>query len=325
MCTVATWKDNGIAVVTGRNMDWKEDMASKIWILPAGQERKGFKGGKSLDWKSKYGSVVTTCYDMASADGMNEKGLSMHVLWLVESDYGKPKAELPNLLVSLWGQYYVDNFATVAEAIEYTKNNPFNVVTMPMPGGQKASATVHLIINDAEGDMAVFEYIDGQLHIWTGEQYYVATNSPTFDKQLEGLPEYVGFGGRKQIPGDTSAASRFVRTAYYMNQLQKPQSLRMTIAGVISLLRSAAQPYSVPDPTQPNISPTIWRTVCDHTNLAYYFENTKSPYLVWLNLSDFSFNPGSPTLVCDVSSDFDLHGDIKAEFKPAEPSFTTIP
>lgn len=318
MCTVATWKNNDIAVVTGRNMDWKEDMASKLWILPAGQKRVGYSGENALTWESKIGSVVTTCYDIASADGMNEKGLSMHVLWLAESNYGAGNPKQPNLSISLWGQYYLDNFETVQDALASTKQNPFNVVTMQMPSGKTGSATVHLILNDSKGDTAVLEYIDGTLHVWTGDQYCVATNSPTFDKQLVGLKDYVGFGGQKDIPGDTAANSRFVRTAYYLNKLKKPADLRMVVAGVISLLRNAAQPFSEPDPNRPNISPTIWRTVSDHTNLTYYFESTTSPYLVWLKFSDFSFTPGSPTLVCDVGLHGDYYGDLKDKFVTGE-------
>ena len=55
---------------------------------------------------------------MGTADGMNEKGLVANILYLAESDYGKPDGSKPPLSISLWGQYALDNFATVAEALD---------------------------------------------------------------------------------------------------------------------------------------------------------------------------------------------------------------
>lgn len=57
-------------------MDWKTEMHSNIWIFPRGIERSGETGANSLKWTSKYGSVVTSAFEIASTDGMNEKGFS---------------------------------------------------------------------------------------------------------------------------------------------------------------------------------------------------------------------------------------------------------
>jgi penicillin V acylase-like amidase (Ntn superfamily) len=48
-------------------------------------KRDGLAG---LTWTSKYGSVITSAYEIASRDGMNERSLASHMLWLAESDYG---------------------------------------------------------------------------------------------------------------------------------------------------------------------------------------------------------------------------------------------
>jgi penicillin V acylase-like amidase (Ntn superfamily) len=44
--------------VTGRSMDWLEDMQTNLWIFPRGMERDGGMGNQGLQWTSKYGSVV---------------------------------------------------------------------------------------------------------------------------------------------------------------------------------------------------------------------------------------------------------------------------
>ena len=77
-------------VIVGRSMDWGEDMHSNMWVLPRGMKRDGMGGANSMSWESKYGSLIVSGYDIGTCDGMNEKGLVVNMLALVESDYGKP-------------------------------------------------------------------------------------------------------------------------------------------------------------------------------------------------------------------------------------------
>lgn len=325
MCTVATWKNNGIAVVTSRNMDWHESMHAKLYVLPAGMNRKGLGDQpNSLEWSSKYGSVVTVCYDSAPADGFNEKGLSAHMLWLAESEYPKASSNAKAISISYWAQYYLDNFASVAEAVKHTKKHPFDVVSANIPGTNQ-HVTTHLALVDKSGDMAVFEYTKAKLNIWHSKNYQVMTNSPRFDLQLKNIKQYDGFGGSKPLPGSTEADDRFVRTAYYLDRLEKPKDLRGAVAGIVSVLRSAAQPYGKADPNRPNISPTLWRTVVDHTNLSYYFELTDSPYITWLELSKFNLASSGSVMMLDIEGDRGLIGDVSAKFTKAEPFNFVLP
>lgn len=94
-CTRALYNGADNTVITGRSMDWSEDMGSDIWVLPRGIERNGEAGPDSPRWEAKYGSVVTSVYGIASADGMNEKGLVMNLLYLAESDYGNDSEKIP--------------------------------------------------------------------------------------------------------------------------------------------------------------------------------------------------------------------------------------
>jgi choloylglycine hydrolase len=49
---------------------------------------------------------------------MNEAGLMANVLWLVESEYPNAKqSNKPQLSISAWAQYVLDNYATVSEAV----------------------------------------------------------------------------------------------------------------------------------------------------------------------------------------------------------------
>lgn len=61
-------------VMTARSMDWKQETGTDLWILPSHVKRTGLAGPNSIQWISKYGSVVATGYDVATTDGVNEKG-----------------------------------------------------------------------------------------------------------------------------------------------------------------------------------------------------------------------------------------------------------
>ena len=117
-CTRTLYVGQDNTVITGRNMDWSEDMGSNLWVFPAGIHRDGNAGPKSPKWTSRYGSVITAGYDIGSVDGMNEKGLAMNALYLTETDYGKPDPKRAPMSISLWGQYILDNFASVDDAVK---------------------------------------------------------------------------------------------------------------------------------------------------------------------------------------------------------------
>ena len=299
-------------------MDWYEDIKSNLWVLPRGIQRDGMAGKNSMTWTSKYGSLVTAGFDVASADGINEKHLAAHLLYLAESDYGKRDEKIPGLAVHLWLQYFLDNFESVNQAVNFVKNNPFQVIPAMVPGTVEKPFSVHLMIEDSGGDSAIFEYVNGEVKIYHDSKYLVMTNSPPFDKQLDNLKQYTGFGGNKPLPGTTDAADRFVRGAYYQRNLPEPNNLRETIAGVISVARNMAAPFGTSDPARPNIAPTIWRTVSDLTNGVYYFESTTNPNIIWVKLQNLNFGEGASAKKLDLVNSPDLIGEVSEQFQDAK-------
>lgn len=299
-------------------MDWFEEMPTSLWVLPAGLEaRSGEKHEKNmLEWTSKYGSISTVAYDLGTADGLNEMGLAACVLWLAESEYGERDESIPGLGLAMWVQYYLDNFATVAEAVDDFEEHPFQLVPADVAG---RDAMVHLHMADASGDCAVWEVLGGEIVIHRGKQYNVLTNSPPFAEQQENLARYEGFGGDLPLPGSTAAAARFVRAAYYTKQLPPAQTTGMAIAEILSVLRNVAQPFGVPDPLRPNVSPTLWRVVRDHTNVVYFFEPTTRPELVWLDSKNLDFSPGAPAMVLELDGVEDAVGEQSASLRVESP------
>lgn len=275
-CTRVVYKGADNYILTARSMDWKEDSESNLWIFPRGMERNGAAGENSLTWKSKYGSVVASAYEICSTDGMNEKGLSANLLWLAESGYPALEGDKPSISIGAWLQYMVDNFATVAEAVADAEKGEYNVVSGMMPDGTRM-ATLHLSLSDSTGDSAIFEYIDGKLTIHHDPSYQVMTNSPVFSEQLALNEYWKNIGGTTFLPGTNRAADRFVRASFYTHAIPVVADERTAVAEIFSVIRNASVPLGISTPDQPNISSTIWRTVADQKNMVYYFESTIQP------------------------------------------------
>lgn len=311
MCTRVLWPDANGAVIVGRNMDFHMDLLTNLWKMPRGIERTDGANG-TLTWKAKYGSVVATAFDLIATDGMNEEGLAGHILWLAESNYGKPEKSDVQLSQSVWLQYYLDNFATVAEAVEWTKNNDVRIAQLFDPTGHLVP-TLHLAINDATGDSAIIEYTNGAADVYHSRDYKVMTNSPTFDKQLELVKEIDGLGGDKPLPGSTLASDRFARASYYIEHQVQPKTQLQAMAAMFSIIRNAAQPFRTPEPGKPDASQTIWQVVADMTNKRYAFESTTRPNIVWVDFEKMSFKEGTDILKLDLIGKLSLEGGLAGD------------
>ena len=291
-CTRVVYLGKNGMVVTGRTMDWKEDLKSNIYVFPRGIERAGADKGNTIHWKSKYGSVITAGYDIGTSDGMNEKGLVANLLYLAESDYYRPNDTRPVMGISIWTQYVLDNFATVDEAVKELSKETFRIDAPDMPNGAKS--TLHLAISDASGNSAIFEYIKGELIIHEGKEYQVMTNSPSYEQQITLNNYWKQIGGLVMLPGTNRAVDRFVRASFYINVIPQTDNQREAVAGVFSVIRNVSVPLGISVPAQPNISSTRWRTVADQKNKVYFFESTMTPNIFWINMKDLDFSAGAP-------------------------------
>lgn len=316
-CTRALYVGDDDLVVTGRAQDWYEELQTDLWMFPRGMERGGGVGPKSIKWTSKYGSVSASLYGMATGEGLNEKGLGVHLLYLAEADYGDT-TNRPRLSVGAWAQYILDRYATVAEAVEDLKKDNIQIVAPPVPSGH--ASTVHVAISDARGDSAILEHINGKLVIHHDKKFKVMTNSPTFEKQLALNTYWKEIGGAAMLPGTNRAADRFIRASYYINALPKISDARESVASVMSVIRNISVPRGIKDPSKPNIASTIWRSVFDHKNKVYYYEPTFSPSIFWVTLEKLNFKEGAPVMKLELEDGVRiLSGDTTAKFEKAVP------
>jgi choloylglycine hydrolase len=328
-CTRTLYVGQDNTVITGRNMDWMEDMSSNLWIFPAGLERDGADEAPSVKWMAKYGSVVASGYEAGSTDGMNEKGLVANLLYLSEADYGEPDGNRPLLSIGAWTQYVLDNYATVKEAVEALSKEPFQILAPKLPNG--ASAALHLSISDASGDSAILEYVKGKLTIHHGKQYKVMTNSPVFEKQIALNEYWKTIGGLAFLPGTNRAADRFARASFlldsipttvaaaYIKGVPQQSYAFQAVASVLSVQRAVSVPLGITTPEEPNISSTIWRTAADQKNLVYYFDSATRPNTFWVSLAKINLKPGAPVKKLTIDKGQVFAGEVADKFEPATP------
>lgn len=316
-CTRAVYLGPANMVVTGRTMDWKEDIQSNIYLFPRGMKRTGGNTDNTLNWSAKYGSVITTAYDLGTADGMNEKGLVANLLYLAESDYGSSADKRPVMGIGVWTQYVLDNFATVDEAVAELKKEVFRIDAPELPNGAKSS--LHMAISDPSGNSAILEYIKGKLVIHKGREYQVMTNSPIYDKQITLNDYWQQIGGTVMLPGTNRASDRYVRASFYINAVEQSADPRIAIAGVFGVMRNVSVPYGISTPNEPNISSTRWRTVSDQKDKVYYFESTLSPNVFWIDLKGLDFNAGAPVKKLTLTGNEIYAGNAAKDFKDADP------
>jgi choloylglycine hydrolase len=317
-CTRAVYFGKEDQTVTGRTMDWAEDLHSDLWLFPRGMQRDGGMGDSGFKWTSRHGSVIASAYDGATVDGMNEQGLVANLLYLAEAEYPPPKGDArPQMCVTAWAQYVLDRFSTVAEAVADARKEAFRVVGVTAPNGKPGS--VHLAISDPTGDSAILEFIGGKLVVHHGRQYQVMTNSPPFDDQLALDAYWKQIGGTTMLPGTNRAADRFARASFYINACEQSADPREAVAAVFSVMRNVSVPRGISTPDQPNIASTLWRTVADQKTRTYYFESTFSPSLVWVRLDDLDFGAADGPRQLDLSGNPDLAGNQSAGFTKAAP------
>ncbi|TAY15965.1 linear amide C-N hydrolase [Rhizobium leguminosarum] len=324
-CTRVLWNENKLGVFVGRTMDFPVSTEPVITVLPRGIAHDGgtfagqrIESSNPARWVSKYGSIVTSVYGAGTADGVNEKGVAMHLLYFIPTDFGVRDVKKPGLQAALWGQFVLDNAASVEESLALLDS-----IQPLMVDHEGIKATVHLAIEDATGDSAIIEYIPGgKKTIYHSRDYRIMTNDPSFDQQLANRAKYNFDNATRQtpIPGNTDAKDRFIRADYYRQWLPEPKNTREAVAAILAIARNVSVPFGAPNREPGSLYNTEYRTAIDLTNRTYYFEFTTAPNVIWTTLSNFDLSEGRPVQVLDPD-DINLTGDVTSKFTPDKIGF----
>ncbi len=321
-CTSIFWNNNSQAKLIARTMDFPFSDTPMIYVFPKGMKKKGMSGdSNSATWTSQYGSVVVSSFGdiYMSADGVNTAGLSFHGQWLLATQYPARDLTKPGVLEGRYGEFLMDNAATVSEALTLIQN--YQVVPEQLDG---QSLPIHLAIEDATGDSAVIEWVGGQMNIYHGSAWNttVLTNDPELPEQLYILNEYeyFGTGGANPLLGDVSPWGRFARASAFLKTLPEPASPAEAVSYLLSAIRSCTTApgsgwYYTPPSTNAwtAASPTLWTVVYDLSHGMIYFQHIDPANDFQINMNRLNFRGKKPLYLNATAPG--VIGDVTRQFK----------
>ncbi len=336
-CTSWTNNFGKMGVYSVRDMGWCFPLDTELYISPRGISDNGnAPTGKSMMWRNKYGFTGTREKlkdgSYAYTDGMNEKGLVIHLQY-----FGIPESKLPERNNSIQGvawmklvQFTLGNYTTVTQLIENLEK--FQIVGREINmNGIKYDPPLHFSVSDASGDSAVIEFINGKAVIHHGKQYSAMTNEPSYDQHLKNLEKEKQNGNyvNTTLIGGTSTTSRFVRASYYSENgvLLIPDNEQQAVTILLSAMLNTNVPlyqgfgkcdfsgknYKLSDKVNDDWA-SLYQTVSNLTHKKYYFYSDLIGNRLEVNLTKANLSVGQPFKVINAM-DSQLHGDVTNKFK----------
>jgi penicillin V acylase-like amidase (Ntn superfamily) len=318
-CTRIFWNTNPGLLIVGRNEDFVTASHPTLVATPHGVKRWGTtdirKKFRSATWMVKYGSIAVYANNRFPNDGLNEAGLTARTLYYLDGDPNQivaPDDKKKELDEDHWVSFVLDNFATVADAVDAIKNEVHTVSIQGEKGSGYSYATPkHLAMADASGDSAIVEITGGKLTIFHGREYRIMTNPPSYQEELENAAKYKSTPA-EQLPASWSGADRFVRADYFLRHLPQPRGNDAPTAYgfMYSALGNVAMPAGLPGPeedrelikqlvaalTDPSEtygdSATFFQTISDLTNKHYRFKSLIAPSDVYFDFNEYNFAEG---------------------------------
>lgn len=122
---------------------------------------------ENMPTKNLLNRVITLAAPYAPLDGMNEKGLAIGVLVIIEGVVHQDTGKVPITTTSAI-RMVLDKAATIDEAIALLKQYDMH---------SSGETGYHFQIADASGDTAIVEYINNEMHVLTKEEGYTAATN----------------------------------------------------------------------------------------------------------------------------------------------------
>jgi choloylglycine hydrolase len=284
--------DNENRPIYGRNFDWWLG-DGHIIINKRGVAKKAISDqpddvNNHLSWVSKYGSVTFNLFGREfPLGGMNEAGLVVESMMLNKTQY-PPKDSRPEIMVSQWIQYQLDNFSRVEDVI--ASDSKIRIKS-------SRYSKLHFLICEQSGICATIEFIGGELLYHTNERMPVKTltNSSYADS--------LSFWRKEELPESDKNISieRFIRSANMVKGYD-PHATDKPVEYAFNILKKAEH----------DSYKTQWSIVYDIAALRIHFRTYGNQKIRYFDLNSFDFACSTPVKVMDVG--IDLSGDIGDKF-----------
>jgi len=315
-CSEFMLPGNANIKVSGRTMDWNENLHSAFVVVPKKHKVYSYIDGddqspikQAMSWHTKYGYIGINVYNLPLFfDGLNEKGLSVALLFLKDTQYPKPDVNHnKNISMIHLLQYILGKCASVKDVKNRLKKITICGLHLPQLKGNHG---VHLIVHDADGNSLVIEAENGKIKQYDNKDASVLSNSPFLHWHLANMSNYCNltnqnvsknapwnsFGngsGMLGLPGDSTPPSRFVRMSVLRNyspisttvneEIQQAFHIINRVTLVNGEIDNSANGSTASDYTQ-------WEVVRDHINLMYYYRTNQNQSIRAIDLKKIDFS-----------------------------------
>ena len=357
-CTAFQITSKDGAQIYFRSMEFGYPFNSKVLVVPRGTDFTGTApGGKpGKKWTAKYGFVGLNA-DIAPtllADGQNEKGLALGMLYLPGfAQYLDPQAAPADKSIGSWEvlSYLLANCSSVDEAVAALQNDVYVAQQEFVPF--KEVLAVHYWIGDNTGKVVIAEYVGGKLKIHDAP-LGTLTNSPPYDWQTINVGNYVDISpvnvplrqlgkftsvnygqgsGAIGLPGDMSPPSRFIRAALFSHwatpgaTASDTVNLGFHVLNTFDIFNGAIQSNTADQtpntkgflassgqPKLVNTDTTEWAVSHDRTNLKTYIRTYGGLNIQMVDLKAIDFDQPGMRVIT-LQSDF-APEDITSKAQP---------
>ncbi len=284
--------DNENRPVYGRNLDWSlgdgNIIINKRSVAKVAISDQPNDVDNRLSWVSKYGSATFNLFGREfPLGGMNEAGLVVESMRLDKTQY-PPKDSRPEIMISQWIQYQLDNFSRVEDVI--ASDSKIRIQA-------SRDSKLHFLICERSGICATIEFIGGELIYHTNERMPVKTltNSAYADSLV--------FWRKEKIPKSDKNKSieRFIRSANMVKDYS-PNSTEKPVEYAFNILKKVEH----------DSYKTQWSIVYDIEDRTIHFRTYGNQKIRYFGLKSFNFSCSTPVKVMDIGTD--LSGDIAGKF-----------
>ena len=285
--------------VFGKNYDWHLEpgliIINKRGVLKTAIRNEEKHPPPYARWTSRYGSLTFNQYGREIPNGgINEAGLVIEVLMLVDTEYPEPDS-CPAVTPMQWVQYQLDTASSVEEVV----SSAARLRILPEGSG------VHYLVADKQGNCVSIEFLDGKLVSHTGDSLPVkALTNNTYADSLRFLKEHKGFGGQLEVTKGEHSMTRFVQAAYLLKAFdEEPQTAAVDYAfKILSNVKQESHAWG-----------TKWSIVYDMSRLRVYFRTFSKQSLRYIDLQSFDFSCLEPVRIMDINRDGS--GDVSGNFQ----------
>jgi penicillin V acylase-like amidase (Ntn superfamily) len=310
-------QNNGDNFVFGYNNDYPHDVHLYVITNTRGITKEAFvEDDNPAKWTSKYGSITFNMGKEYPMAGMNEKGLVVSNMTLAGGGKYSEKDERPGIDSALpWVQYQLDNSASVEDVINSDKK-----IRLVFGEGDPS---LHFLVSDKEGNIAVIEFLRGKMVVHTGDELPIPlVTNYKYDSEIKKLVEFMKFGvgdeisslGSEPMNMDTWIKDkinfgdmRSIMGTYMLKKNQK--ELDKSLVDSAFVILESMHMYSKKE----NFSQNQFTAVFDPINMQIYYYTKKNSEIRKLDFKDFDLITPSLGLMYDMDLNIT---NVKNDFIP---------